>query len=190
MKLITILLTFLLFHSCKPNFTGNDHEKQKELQFEGSNLLTDKSGLTLSYAVLKTIHGPMKIRFFPQKAPNSIKRILHLINSGFYDGLAFHRVIKNFIIQAGDPTKLGNGGSGIKLKQEFNNIPHVKGTLALARGKEVDSADSQFYIALSTLPHLDKKYTVIGQVTGGLDVLSKIVEGDKITSFTFNPNSF
>ena len=63
MKLITILLTFLLFHSCKLNFTGSDHEKQKYLQFEGSNLLTDKSGLTLSYAVLKTIHGPMKIRF-------------------------------------------------------------------------------------------------------------------------------
>ena len=190
MKLIPIFITFFLICSCNPQFHNNDHDKNENLSFKGPYLPTDKNGLTLSYAVLKTIHGPIKVRFFPKKAPKSIQRFLQLIKTGFYDGLPFHRVIKNFIIQTGDPTKTGNGGSGIKLKQEFNNIPHVRGTLALARGKGVDSADSQFYIALSTLPHLDNKYTVIGQVTSGLDTLNKISEGDKITSFTFNSNSF
>ena len=83
-----------------------------------------------------------------------------------------------------------DGGSGVKLKQEFNNSPHIKGTLALARDKNPDSADSQFYIALSTLPHLNGKYTVIGQVTKGLSVLDKISKGDKIISFTYNPNPY
>jgi len=181
------LLFFTLLVSCLPlqrtGIKDSPPSGEKYLQ-------TDKSGLTFSYATLKTVHGVLTIRFFSKKAPKSVKRILHLIQGGFYDGLSFHRVIKNFIIQTGDPTNTGSGGSGIKLKQEFNNIPHIKGTIALAKGQNLDSADSQFYIALSTLPHLDKKYTVIGQVTNGLDILNKILKGDKIISLTFNSNPF
>lgn len=181
------LLFFLLLVSCLPL----ERTKLKDNQsLVDKYLQTDKRGLTFSYAKLKTVHGVMTIRFFSKKAPKSVRRIMHLIQKGFYDGLSFHRVIKNFIIQTGDPTNTGSGGSGIKLKQEFNNIPHIKGTIALAKGQSPDSADSQFYIALSTLPHLDKQYTVIGQVTNGLKILNKILEGDKIISLTFNPNPF
>jgi cyclophilin family peptidyl-prolyl cis-trans isomerase len=181
------LLFFTLLVSCLPlKKTGPENNRPSLERY----LQTDKSGLTFSYATLKTVHGVLTIRFFSKKAPKSVKRILHLIQKGFYDGLSFHRAIKNFIIQTGDPTNKGNGGSGVKLKQEFNNTPHIKGTIALAKGQNPNSADSQFYIALSTLPHLDKKYTVIGQVTNGLDVLNKILEGDKIISLTFNSNPF
>ena len=87
--------------------------------------------------------------------------------------------------QAGDPTGLGSGGTGARLKSEFNDVQHIRGTLAMARdNNDKDSADSQFYIALSTLPHLDGKYTVFAQVVEGLDLLSRIQQGDKILTFS------
>ncbi|MFI5391177.1 MAG: peptidylprolyl isomerase, partial [Bacteriovoracales bacterium] len=128
--------------------------------------------------------GEIEIKFYPKEAPLSVTRILDLISMGFYNGVIFHRVIPNFIIQTGDPTGTGDGGSGIKLNAEFNNVPHIKGTVALARGKELDSGDSQFYISLTSLPHLDGKNTVIGQVVSGLDLLNKINMGDEIISFS------
>lgn len=147
-------------------------------------LRTDKQGLSNISCILKTIHGDMVIKFYPKDAPQSVPRILELISMGFYNGLKFHRVIPNFIIQTGDPTGTGDGGSGQKLNAEFNTIPHIKGTVALARGRDVNSADSQIYIALTALPHLDGKNTVIGQVVSGLDILNKIAKDDEIISFS------
>ena len=115
-------------------------------------------------------------------------RIIELVNKAFYDGIKFHRVVPNFVIQAGDPSGTGTGGSGKNLKAEFNDLQHIKGTVAMARTSDPDSADSQFYIALTTLSHLDRKYTVFGQVVEGLDVIDKIEQNDVIISMAFKRN--
>ncbi len=151
------------------------------------SLKIDSRGLSKSTALLKTVHGNFIIKFYPKKAPHTVTRVLSLIQRGFYDGLTFHRVIDKFVAQTGDPTGLGSGGTGSKLKAEFNDVQHIRGTMAMARDNtNNDSADSQFYIALSTLPHLDKKYTVFAQIVEGLDLLERIQRGDKVLSFSLN----
>jgi cyclophilin family peptidyl-prolyl cis-trans isomerase len=171
-------------------FSSNCTKKNSEISPYKANapfskkLKTDKQGLSNISCILKTIHGDMVIKFYPKEAPQSVPRILELISMGFYNGLKFHRVIPNFIIQTGDPTGTGDGGSGQKLNAEFNTIPHIKGTVALARGRDVNSGDSQFYISLTALPHLDGKNTVIGQVVSGLEILNKINKDDEIISFS------
>ncbi len=142
------------------------------------------SGEELSKVRIKTIHGDLVLDLFPKKAPITTARFKELVNKGFYNGSVFHRVIPNFVVQGGDPTATGTGGSGKKLKAEFNDTKHVKGTLAMARASDINSADSQFYIALNKLPHLDGKYTVFGEVKKGLEVLDKIRKGDKMLSVT------
>jgi len=164
------ILFFFTFLSCQG--------KQHTLPNNPSSFLDHEIG------ILTTDRGVIHIKFLTKDAPNTVKRIKQLINQKFYDGIQFHRVIPNFVIQAGDPSGTGVGGSGTNIKAEFNSELNVKGTVAMARlGHDIDSADSQFYIALSTLPHLDNKYTVFGKVIIGLDVLDKIQKGDKIKSF-------
>ena len=134
---------------------------------------------------LRVKYGTIKIKLLSKKAPNTVKRISKLANNKFYNGITFHRVIPGFVAQAGDPTGTGMGGSGKKLNAEFNDIEHVKGTVAMARkGNDVNSADSQFYISLNTLEHLNGKYTVFGQVIEGMDLIDKIKKGDKIIEMT------
>ena len=145
----------------------------------------DSQGLSIQKAVLKTTHGEITMGFYPKKAPKTVERITSLIKDKFYDGLVFHRVVPNFVVQGGDPQGTGIGGTGQKLPAEFNDMPHVKGAVAMARkGNDINSADSQFYIALGRLQHLDGQYTVFGQVTEGLEVVDKIRQGDKILSFS------
>ena len=158
------------------NLESSDHFEHQ--------LQTDDKNLSIKKAILKTVHGNITIKFYSKHAPNTVTRFMNLVETGFYNGLKFHRVIPNFVIQTGDPTGTGTGGSGQKLKAEFNEIQHIKGTVAMARAQSPDSADSQFYIALSTLPHLDKKYTVFGQVINGLEILDKISKGDQILNFS------
>ena len=149
------------------------------------DLSTDKNGLSHDSIVIKTARGNIEFKVYPEKAPNTVTRIIELVNKGFYDGIKFHRVHPNFVIQAGDPTGTGTSGSGKMLKAEFNDVQHIKGTVAMARTQDPDSADSQFYIALTTLPHLDGKYTVFGQVVKGLDVIDKVQKDDVIVSMVF-----
>lgn len=146
------------------------------------DLNIDANGMSKAVVVMKTEQGIIKYRFYPQDAPNTVKRIVELINQGFYNGLSFHRVEPGFVIQGGDPNGNGTGGSGQKIKAEFNNRHHVAGAVAMARASDPDSADSQFYVALGTLPNLDHEYTVFGQVIEGMDVAKKIKRGDKIIS--------
>ena len=146
------------------------------------DLAIDESGLSKATVTLTTSQGVIKFKFYPQDAPNTVNRIVELINQGFYNGLSWHRVVPGFVIQGGDPQGNGTGGSGQKLKAEFNNRRHIEGAVAMARGADKDSADSQFYIALGTFPHLDHSYTVFGQVVEGLDAARKIKVGDKIVS--------
>lgn len=144
------------------------------------DLTTGADGLSKSTAVITTNKGVVRFKFYPQDAPNTVNRIIELIQQDFYDGLTFHRVVPGFVVQGGDPQGTGMGGSGQRLKAEFNQRRHVEGTVAMARAADPDSADSQFYIALGTQPHLDRNYTVFGQVVEGMDVVKKLQPGDKM----------
>jgi cyclophilin family peptidyl-prolyl cis-trans isomerase len=130
---------------------------------------------------IETAHGPVEIELFPKDAPKTVARIKELANKGFYNGLTFHRIVPGFVVQGGDPSGNGTGGSGQKLPAEFNPNKHVEGSVAMARSMDPNSADSQFYISLGTHPHLDGSYTVFGKVTKGMDAVKKLKVGDKMT---------
>ncbi|MFN3480042.1 MAG: peptidylprolyl isomerase [Thermodesulfovibrionales bacterium] len=133
-------------------------------------------------AVIETKFGEIKLRFFPDVAPNHVNNFIELAKKGFYDGTIFHRVIPGFMIQGGDPntkdadkSRYGMGGPGYQLKAEFNSRPHKRGTLSMARAANPDSAGSQFFICVADAPFLDGQYTVFGEVISGMDVADKIV---------------
>ena len=121
--------------------------------------------------------GRVVIDMRPDLAPKHVARIKELVRKGFYDGLAFHRVIPGFMAQTGDPRGDGTGGSGHKLPAEFSEEPHVRGTVAMARSRSPDSADSQFFIVFEPAPHLDGQYTVWGKVTSGMEFVDRIKKG-------------
>ncbi|MDD4052717.1 MAG: peptidylprolyl isomerase [candidate division Zixibacteria bacterium] len=124
--------------------------------------------------IMETDMGKIVLELFPDVAPNHAKNFLDLANKGFYDGLAFHRVIQGFVIQGGDPNGDGTGGSGKNVNAEFSNLKHMPGTLSMARANDPNSASSQFYICLAQLPSLDGKYSIFGQTVEGMDVVTKI----------------
>ena len=136
------------------------------------------------YAIIKTDKGDMKLELFPDVAPNTVLNFVTLINKGYYNGLNFHRVVPGFVIQGGCPKGDGTGSPGYMIPAEFNKKKHLKGTLAMARAQDPDSAGSQFYICLDAQPFLDNQYTVFGQLVEGKDVPEKIKQGDKIKSIT------
>lgn len=185
-NILILLATILLFSGCfKEEKKAEKAPVKAADSIKAADLKLDKNGLSQESIIIKTVRGNVEFKLYPNKAPNTVTRIIELVNQGFYDGIKFHRVVPNFVIQAGDPTGTGTSGSGKNLKAEFNDIQHIKGTVAMARTRDPDSADSQFYIALTTLPHLDGKYTVFGQVVEGLDVISKIQQNDVIISMVF-----
>jgi peptidyl-prolyl cis-trans isomerase B (cyclophilin B) len=125
-------------------------------------------------ATIDTSEGKMVAELYPKLAPGHVNSFVFLAREKFFDGLTFHRVIKGFMLQGGDPTGTGAGGPGYKLKAEFNDTKHEKGILSMARTQDPDSAGSQFFVMHATSPHLDGKYTVFGKVIEGLDVIDKI----------------
>jgi peptidylprolyl isomerase/peptidyl-prolyl cis-trans isomerase B (cyclophilin B) len=124
--------------------------------------------------------GEVRIELFPEDAPKTVESFTTLSKKGFYNGLTFHRVIGGFMAQGGDPKGDGTGGPGYTLKAEFNARKHLRGTVAMARAAHPDSAGSQFYICFAPAPHLDKQYTVFGQVVKGMEVVDRITAGDKM----------
>tara|TARA_B100001741_G_scaffold292033_1_gene272614 strand:+ start:112 stop:669 length:558 start_codon:yes stop_codon:yes gene_type:complete len=141
--------------------------------------------------ILKLKDGNVKIELFPDVAPNHVSRIKELANKGSYDNVVFHRVIDGFMAQTGDVQfgnssnskfdlrRAGMGGSDLPdLKSEFSDIPHLRGTLSMARSSDPNSANSQFFICLEAAPHLDRQYTVFGKVIEGMDYIDKITKGD------------
>ncbi len=123
--------------------------------------------------------GTVKIGMRPDKAPKHVERIMALVRQGFYDGTVFHRVIDGFMAQGGDPTGTGTSGSKLpNLKAEFNDLPHVRGTLSMARTGDPDSANSQFFIVFAPSQWLDGQYTVWGRVIDGMDVVDTIERGE------------
>jgi len=130
--------------------------------------------------VLETTQGTVVIAMRPDLAPNHVARIKELVRDGFYDGVVFHRVIDGFMAQTGDPTGTGTGGSGKKLKAEFNKEKHVRGTASMARAQNPDSADSQFFICFDDAPFLNGQYTVWGAVIEGMENVDKIKRGEPV----------
>ncbi|MBA3895638.1 MAG: peptidylprolyl isomerase [Sphingomonadaceae bacterium] len=123
--------------------------------------------------------GAVVIEMRPDKAPNHVARIRTLTRAGFYDGLTFHRVIDGFMAQTGDPKGTGEGGSPLpNIKAEFNDLPHVRGAVAMARATDNDSANSQFYIVFLPVLRLDGKYTVFGRVTQGMNFVDALEKGE------------
>ena len=133
---------------------------------------------TGSILLLDTTQGQVEIRLLPDLAPNHVARITELANSGFYDGIIFHRVIPGFMAQTGDPDGTGMGGSGQKLEAEFTDYEYKEGTVGMARSSNPNSGDSQFFICFEGCGHLTGQYTVWGQVERGMDTVSKIAIGE------------
>lgn len=137
-------------------------------------------------AEISTPMGTMKIKFFPDKAPNHVENFKKLAKSGFYNGTAFHRVIPGFMIQGGDPNSKGNdrntwgmGGPGYNVNAEFNDVHHKRGILSMARTNDPNGAGSQFFIVVSDSGFLDRQYTVFGEVYEGMEVADKIVSSPR-----------
>ena len=137
-------------------------------------------------AVIETKFGNIELKFFPDVAPNHVDNFIQLAKKGFYDGTTFHRIIPRFMIQGGDPnskdadkSKHGTGDPGYKVKAEFNDRSHKKGTLSMARSGHPDSAGSQFFICIADTPWLDNQYTVFGEVASGIEVADEIVKQPK-----------
>ena len=142
--------------------------------------------------ILKLKDGDVKIEMFEDVAPNHVKRITELANSGKYDNVVFHRVIDDFMAQTGDVQfgnsstneydlrRVGTGGSDLPdLASEFSDVPHVRGTLSMARSQDPNSANSQFFICFKDAPFLDRQYTVFGKVIEGMEIVDKIKRGDQ-----------
>jgi peptidyl-prolyl cis-trans isomerase B (cyclophilin B) len=133
-------------------------------------------------AVIKTSEGDMVVQFWTDAAPNTVENFKKLARSGFYDGTIFHRVVKGFMIQGGDPnskdpgkeSSYGQGGPGYKIKAEFNDRSHQRGVISMARSSDPDSAGSQFFICLASVPRLNHQYTTFGKLIKGDEVLEKI----------------
>ena len=151
--------------------------------------------------ILKIEYGDVEIELFSDIAPNHVKRIKTLAENKKYDGVVFHRVIDGFMVQTGDVEfgnsnsknynlrLVGTGSSDLPdLKAEFNDIPHERGTLSMARSQDPDSANSQFFICLEASPHLDRQYTAFGKVTKGMEFIDKIKKGDGPNGSVFDPD--
>lgn len=135
--------------------------------------------------LLETTQGNVVIEMRPDVAPNHVARIKELVREGFYNGIVFHRVIDGFMAQTGCPQGTGTGGSGQKLKAEFNDTKHVRGTCSMARSMDPNSGDSQFFICFADCGWLDGQYTVWGQVVEGMENVDKIKRGEPVS----NPDS-
>ncbi len=145
-------------------------------------------------AVIRTDKGEIVLNFYPDVAPVTVASFIHLARSGFYNGLRFHRVEPGFVIQGGDPKSIdpnapdvGTGGPGYNLPAEFNERPHNKGTLSMARSQDPNSGGSQFFICLEAQPSLDGQYTVFGETVSGMEVVGAITPGDVMNEVIIRP---
>ena len=179
-KLLTIVAVFLMTSTAfaiQGENTMTFKEPKEAMVFE-----KEKS----YFAVIHTSKGDITCQLFPEKAPLSVTNFIQLAEGGFYNGLTFHRVVPNFVVQGGDPNGTGSGGPGYTVSAEIG-LPHLQGALAWARlpdqfNPQKRSSGSQFYIALEKVPHLDNEYTVFGQTVEGMEVVKKIAIGDRIES--------
>jgi peptidyl-prolyl cis-trans isomerase B (cyclophilin B) len=139
-------------------------------------------------ATIKTAKGDLVLELYPKDAPVTVNSFVSLARKGFYNGVTFHRVIPGFMAQGGDPTGTGSGGPGYKFQDEFSSRKNITGALSMANSGP-NTNGSQFFICYAPQPHLDGKHTVFGQLTSGMDVLTKLVNGDKMTEVTITESN-
>jgi peptidyl-prolyl cis-trans isomerase B (cyclophilin B) len=140
----------------------------------------DPAALAGITALIETSAGAMELEFLPSKAPGHVGNFVELAEKGFYDGTVFHRTIPGFMIQGGCPQGTGTGGPGYTIAAEFNDTPHVRGVLSMARAQDPDSAGSQFFICHGDARFLDKQYTAFGRLKSGQEVLDKIAQAPTV----------
>ena len=170
----TFFICFLMLLFAVSAFAG---PKSKKFSKEEIKKMAD------TRAIIETKFGNIELKFFPDVAPNHVNNFIELSKKGFYDGTLFHRVIPGFMIQGGDPNskdddraRHGTGSPGYTVNAEFNDKPHKRGILSMARSASPDSAGSQFFICVADSNFLDGKYTVFGEVVSGMEAADKIVE--------------
>lgn len=181
LTVLTVAITSLALVGCskegKKDNANNTDEVVTEKSDEDTGV-TDEN-LPVATIVIKGM-GTIKAELFPEIAPNTVNNFIELANDGFYDGLTFHRIIKGFMNQGGDPEGTGMGGPGYSIKGEFanngfkNDLKHTPGVLSMARSKEPNSAGSQFFLMTGDAPHLDGDYAGVGKVIEGMSVVRKI----------------
>lgn len=132
--------------------------------------------------------GEVIIKLLPEVAPQHVARVKELVASGFYDGLSFHRVVEGFIAQTGCPNGDGTGRSGVSIKAEFSDYPFTRGVVAMARGVNIDSADSQFFILLQDSPKLKGTYSIFGEVVSGMEHIDALKKGTAENNHVINPD--
>jgi len=181
MKHIYLVLCFSLISSL--SFTENNKGVQMTQFLEPIQPMSFEKGKTYQ-ALIYTSKGVITCELYPEKAPLSVTNFVQLANGGFYNGLKFHRVVPQFVIQGGDPEGTGKGGPGYTIPAEIG-LKHEKGALAWARlpdqiNPKKRSSGSQFYIAIEKVPFLDGEYSVFGQTINGMDIISKIAQNDLI----------
>ncbi len=183
-RLIHILLMLLIFLVSPCLAQGNDYVLPFRVPVDSATLP--------QYALIQTTKGAFEISFYTKEAPVTVRNFVYLAKKGFYDGLSFHRLVKNFVVQGGDPLGNGKGGPGYTIPAEFSNIKHSKGTLGMARkpgeiNPERRASGSQFYICLTDkrARHLDGLYNIFAKVTRGMEAVLKLRKGDKILGVKF-----
>lgn len=176
----------------KPSTKNLENKETKKLAMSETRAKKIKHSYKVKDAdnalLLQTKYGDVVIEMLPDIAPNHVARIKELVRQGFYNGLKFHRVIEGFMAQAGCPRGDGTGGSGKKLKAEFNRTPHRRGTVSMARAMMPDSADSQFFICYADCPWLDGQYTVWGEVTSGMEYVDMLKKGSEPNGMVDEPD--
>lgn len=176
----------------KPSTKNLENKETKKLAMSETRAKKIKHSYKVKDAdnalLLQTKYGDVIIEMLPDIAPNHVARIKELVRQGFYNGLKFHRVIEGFMAQAGCPRGDGTGGSGKKLKAEFNRTPHKRGTVSMARAMMPDSADSQFFICYADCPWLDGQYTVWGKVISGMEYVDMLKKGGEPNGMVENPD--
>jgi len=175
-RICSILIVFIFFLTLSMSQSFSQGVQYKKFSSEEVKRMSEQQ------AIIHTTLGDITLKFFPEVAPNHVNNFIELAKKGFYNGTTFHRVVAKFVIQGGDPNSKtpdrsshGMGGPGYQIKAEFNNKPHRRGTLSMARSTHPDSAGSQFFICVADAPSLDGKYTVFGEVAKGMEVVDKIV---------------
>ena len=176
----------------KPDTKKLSDSETKKLTKSQTRAKKDKAQYNVKDAenslLLKLKDGDVVIEMYPEDAPNHVNRIKELVRSGFYNGLKFHRVIDGFMAQTGCPYGTGTGGSGKKLKAEFNKRPHIRGTVSMARAMDPDSGDSQSFICFADAPWLNGQYTVWGEVTSGMEFVDMIKRGGGANGMVSKPD--
>jgi len=191
MKYLYGIIFVILVVVAIKGFSGNTSENVTAQPSKGTDVQTDlkfpgilpADQINNKKAIIETSKGTIEIDLFADRAPKTVSNFIYLAQKGFYDNLTFHRVVPDFVIQGGDPSGNGSGGPGYSFPDEPVQGDYKAGTVAMANSG-LNTNGSQFFICLEDLPDLPKQYNLFGQVTAGMDVVKKIVVGDKINSIT------